>query len=37
MNAPMTPEIAPLAPIVGTFEPKVKACVSTAEPTPQIK
>ena len=34
MNAPMTPEIAPLAPTVGTPEPQLKIVCAIADPMP---
>src|SRR6266853_5604881 len=37
INAPITPEIAPLAPTVGTFDPQLKMVCTTAAPTPLIK
>ncbi len=37
INAPMTPEIAPLAPTVGIFEPQLNAVWTAAEPIPHMK
>jgi hypothetical protein len=37
MKAPITPEMAPLAPIVGTFDPRLKTVCTSADPTPQVK